>query len=70
MPTVAIVASVVLPLLAVDKTRIVARVKKTVDYWRMWALTAAIVPGPVTWMGALLYPGCGGIGDLLALLRT
>jgi hypothetical protein len=37
--------------------------------WRTWALAAAIVPIPVVWMGSVLYPGWGGIGDLVALLR-
>ena len=36
--------------------------------WPTWAVAAAIVPVPVVWMGAVLYPGWGPIDDWIALL--
>lgn len=88
MLVVALLASVALPLVAVDQTRIVAlalvagtmtwlddATNRTGAYepdgalWRTWAMAAAIVPVPVVWMGAVLYPGWGAIDDWLALLQ-
>jgi hypothetical protein len=86
---VALVGSVVLPLVAVDQTRIVALslFAATLAWiddlaprlglepgqehnrrWRTWALSAAIVPIPVVWMGTVLYPGWGTLDDWATLL--
>ena len=36
--------------------------------WRTWAVAAAIVPVPVVWMGAVLYPGWAQVDDWIDLL--
>ena len=89
MLVVTLLAAIVLPLVAVDQTRIVALalVAATMAWiddcstradlapgteggrlWPTWAVAAAIVPVPVVWMGAVLYPGWGAIDDWLVLL--